>query len=272
MKRNAAHLLLVLLFTLPFVGDAQAQKNKRKDAPEKGVRSALIRNAEVAMTTGDLDSADVLLARALWMWPDRSTNQLRAQVLLQKGDTAGYCGQAAKYTDEDAERKRFYAAHCTRRDSMDFASSGLSLEQYPGFAQVARTWSRANGSWSYRLFDQHDSLKLAFTATDVDTVYTQTDSFAEFPGGENELFAYLGRSVRYPMAAADAGISGTAYLSFVIERDGRVNEVKVIRGVHHTIDNESLRVVQGMPVWQPATYRGKTVRSRFNLPVRFTIR
>jgi len=70
---------------------------KKKPPSEKEIRASLVSRADVAITLGDLDSADVLLARALWMWPDETGSRKRAGVLLQKGDTTGYCIQTSMY-------------------------------------------------------------------------------------------------------------------------------------------------------------------------------
>jgi len=98
------------------------------------------------------------------------------------------------------------------------------------------------------------------------------DSMPQFPGGESALFHYLGENVRYPAAAEDEGVGGVVGVTFVIELDGSLTEVKVVEGVRPDIDREALRVIKAMPTWRPAICQGAPCRSQFNLPVRFTIR
>ncbi|MEZ4806260.1 MAG: energy transducer TonB [Flavobacteriales bacterium] len=106
-------------------------------------------------------------------------------------------------------------------------------------------------------------------ATDPDEPLTVVEVMPEFPGGSEALFKYMGKHVTYPEEAIENGVQGTVYVSFVIESDGRINEVKVLRGIGSGCDEEALRVVKSMPNWIPGTQRGKPVRVRYNLPIRF---
>lgn len=93
-----------------------------------------------------------------------------------------------------------------------------------------------------------------------------------FPGGEQAFFNYLGSNTRYPAFEQDAGIQGIVYLSFVVASDGRILDVKPVRGVSTGLDREAVRVIQGMPRWSPGRTNGRPVNVRFNVPVRFTLR
>lgn len=94
----------------------------------------------------------------------------------------------------------------------------------------------------------------------------------EFPGGEEELFKYLGKSIQYPPMAKDAGVSGVVYVTFVVNEDGSISDVEVLRGIGAGCDKEAIRVVENMPKWKPGKQRGKSVKVQFNLPIRFTLR
>ena len=72
--------------------------------------------------------------------------------------------------------------------------------------------------------------------------------------------------------AKDAGVQGIVYVTFVVEPDGNITNVKVLRGIGAGCDDEALRVVKAMPKWKPGKQRGKSVRVQFNLPIRFTLR
>lgn len=255
---------------LPLV--SVAQKGREKESTEKDLRDALIHRAEVATTNGDLDSAEVLLAKALWMWPDSRTNLQQARVLLMRTDTTGYCRQMGMYTQEGAEEKAFYDRHCTRRDSIPFAQCGLSATEFPGIANVKRVWYKADSTTTYTMYDRSDSLRYRVIVGQQDTLYGYLDHMARFPGGEREMFKFLGKNTKYPSEAIDARISGIVYITFIVERDGRLVDAKVLRGLHHTVDAEAMRVIGGMPVWEPARKNDKPVRCRYNLPVRFTLR
>ncbi len=102
-------------------------------------------------------------------------------------------------------------------------------------------------------------------------VFTVTDDFPVFPGGEEGRILFLQENLRYPAEARDAGDQGTVYVSFVIRDDGRIANVKVLRGVSPALDEEAVRVVKMMPRWTPAKMDGKAVNVQFNMPIRFVL-
>jgi TonB family protein len=95
----------------------------------------------------------------------------------------------------------------------------------------------------------------------------------EYPGGIDSLMTYVGRNVKYPQVEKEAGISGTCYVTFVVDKDGSVTDVKILRGVKGGpgCDEEALRVVKSMPAWIPGEQNGKLVRVQFNLPIKFRL-
>ncbi len=97
------------------------------------------------------------------------------------------------------------------------------------------------------------------------------EQMPEFPGGQEAMFAYIGKELKYPKEAIDRGIEGAVFIQFVVERDGSIGEVKVLRGIGGGCDEEAVRVVQGMPKWSPGKQSGKEVRTRFNLPIRYKL-
>ncbi len=103
-------------------------------------------------------------------------------------------------------------------------------------------------------------------------IFTIVEEMPQFPGGETELFKYLGKAIKYPQMAQDAGISGVVYVTFEVDKDGKVKDVKVLRGIGGGCDEEAIRVVKAMPKWSPGKQRGKPVRVQYNLPIRFTLR
>ncbi|MAX80740.1 MAG: energy transducer TonB [Crocinitomicaceae bacterium] len=92
-----------------------------------------------------------------------------------------------------------------------------------------------------------------------------------FPGGEAEMFKFLGENLKYPPMARDAGIQGIVYVEFIVMEDGAVSDVKVLRGIGGGCDEAAVDVVKKMPKWNPGKQRGQAVRVRFRLPIRFTL-
>jgi len=107
---------------------------------------------------------------------------------------------------------------------------------------------------------------------EVDEIFTIVENMPTFPGGEEALFKFLGKSTKYPPMAVDAGITGTVYVNFVVDKDGKVKNAKVVRGIHSACDKEALRVVNSMPKWTAGRQRGKPVKVSYNLPIKFTLK
>lgn len=94
---------------------------------------------------------------------------------------------------------------------------------------------------------------------------------AEFPGGMAELRKYLFDNCQYPESARQAGWQGVVMLEFVVEKDGRIGQVNVLRSVCPALDEEAIRVVKGMPKWKAGENNGQKCRSFFQLPITFSL-
>lgn len=102
-------------------------------------------------------------------------------------------------------------------------------------------------------------------------IFTIVQDMPSFPGGDAAMLAYLGKNIKYPTLAKESGIQGTVYVTFVVEKDGSVSNVKVLRGIGGGCDEEAIRVVKSMPRWTPGKQRGKPVKVQYNLPCRFVL-
>jgi periplasmic protein TonB len=102
-------------------------------------------------------------------------------------------------------------------------------------------------------------------------IFTVVESMPNFPGGEAARIQYLNDNIKYPQMARESGIQGRVFVTFVVEKDGRVTDVKVLRGIGGGCDEEAIRVIQNMPKWEPGKQRGKPVRVQFNMPILFKL-
>lgn len=102
-------------------------------------------------------------------------------------------------------------------------------------------------------------------------IFTVVEQQASFPGGPTKLYEYLAKNIKYPQQARETGTQGRVYLTFVVERDGSITDIKILRDIGSGCGEEAIRVVKSMPKWQPAKQRGKVVRQQFNLPVNFSL-
>jgi protein TonB len=83
--------------------------------------------------------------------------------------------------------------------------------------------------------------------------------------------SFIDQNLRYPQKAKEHGIEGNVYLTFVVERDGRLTNIKLLRGIGGGCDEEAIRIVRSMPDWKPGLQRGNPVRVQFNMPVKFEL-
>ncbi len=102
-------------------------------------------------------------------------------------------------------------------------------------------------------------------------IFLVVEQTASFPGGLGELNKYLAKNIKYPQQARETGTQGKVFLTFVVEKDGSITDIKVLRDIGSGCGEEAIRVVKTMPKWTPAKQRGKAVRQQFNLPVNFTL-
>ena len=102
-------------------------------------------------------------------------------------------------------------------------------------------------------------------------VFDVVQQMPKFPGGDNALFQWMSNNLQYPVKAAENGIQGRVIVSFVVELDGSINDVKVIRSVDSLLDKEAIRLVRSMPRWIPGKNDGQTVRVNYSVPVTFRI-
>ena len=103
-------------------------------------------------------------------------------------------------------------------------------------------------------------------------VFAMVESMPEFVGGEEAFMNYLRMNLDYPTIALEARIQGIVFLQFVVEKDGSITDIKVLRGVVSSLDEEAVRVVRQMPKWIPGEQNGRKVRVKYSLPVRFRLR
>lgn len=102
-------------------------------------------------------------------------------------------------------------------------------------------------------------------------IFTVVDDMPTFKGGKDALFEYLSTNIKYPEEAKKNGVEGTCFVTYVVEKDGSISNVKVLRGIGAGCDEEAIRVIENMPDWNPANHDGKPVRVQFNIPIKFKL-
>ncbi len=105
-----------------------------------------------------------------------------------------------------------------------------------------------------------------------DTIFIIVEQMPQFPGGNDGLRKFLASTVRYPIEAQLKKIQGRVFVSFVVEKDGFISNVKVSRATNTILDKEAVRVVQRMPKWSPGLQKQKPVRVKYTIPINFKLR
>jgi TonB family protein len=103
-------------------------------------------------------------------------------------------------------------------------------------------------------------------------VYIIVEQMPKFNGDLNgDLNGYLAKNIKYPEEARKSGIQGRVIIQFVVDKDGSISDVNVVRGVCPALDAEAIRVVKSMPNWTPGKQRGQNVRVKYTLPINFSL-
>ena len=119
-------------------------------------------------------------------------------------------------------------------------------------------------------------LLFSFTTSTAQTkknnmVFDVVEVMPQFPGGQIAMLKYIMENIKYPKQIMEEGIQGRVTVSFIVEKDGSISNVKPVLSVHPLLDKEAVRVVKSMPKWTPGKQKGKPVRVQFNVPVMFKL-
>lgn len=119
--------------------------------------------------------------------------------------------------------------------------------------------------------EHHEEAAVVGLETDKEDIFISVEQQPNFPGGLEELMKFLARNLRYPKAAQNVDVEGKVYVQFVVNREGKVSQVTVLKGIGYGCDEEAVRVMNLMPAWTPGKQGGKAVSVRYNLPISFKL-
>src|SRR5690606_25264163 len=122
---------------------------------------------------------------------------------------------------------------------------------------------------SFAIIEYNDQVEAIAQQTSDDDVYTIVEENAQPSGGIEEFYNCISGTMKFPEEARIEGVSGRVFVEFVVETDGRLTDLKILKGLGHGCDEEALRVLAMSPPWKPATQRGKAVKQKLVLPILF---
>ncbi|MBV8390030.1 MAG: energy transducer TonB [Mucilaginibacter sp.] len=102
-------------------------------------------------------------------------------------------------------------------------------------------------------------------------IFTAVEQEPSFPGGLEKFYKFLQSNIRYPAVAFEKKVQGKVFISFVVEKDGSLTDIKVVRGIGSGCDEEAVRVIGISPKWKPGIQNGRPVRVQYTMPISFTL-
>lgn len=102
-------------------------------------------------------------------------------------------------------------------------------------------------------------------------IFTAVEQEPSFPGGIEQFYRFLQSNIRYPAKAFENNVQGKVFLTFVVEKDGSLTDIKVVRGIGSGCDEEARRVITISPKWKPGIQNGRPVRVQYTMPISFTL-
>lgn len=141
-----------------------------------------------------------------------------------------------------------------------------------GLKEGIWTESSTSGNyWAKDIFSRGDLVSGQRFKDGQTYTYTVENQAPVFKGGMEQFYRFLARKIRYPLDAQRGKISGKVFLSFVVEKDGSLSDINVVRSVFPSIDEEAVKVLKQSPNWMPGIHRGLPIRVKYNLPIAFAL-
>ena len=164
----------------------------------------------------------------------------------------------------------FHSADGTPNENLQFHLNTMERHGDTTMYGIDSPINISSGTFKLRIVTTEEN-PVQVLNTDNDTVFQIVEQMPQFPGGEQALMEFVAKSVVYPEEAKEKNISGRVFVSFVVEKDGSVSNVKVLRGIGGGCDEEAVRVIKSMPKWQPGKMKGEPVRVSYQIPFNFKL-
>jgi TonB family protein len=275
-------VLLVLSNSLTFGQDNNIDKSDK--ALDNGIRR---------YKKKEYEKAALFLKESIKNYPQQKAYYYLALTALALNDTCEYCDNinyGGWAVGENASK--LYDSLCFKRKIINYNNGSSPARIY--FSELATQICTKKTYQTFYIKNVKNGLTSSFGMVNYDSVASRDIDFfvkhpelmdissdkllflvveemPEYPGGDKARINFLVAQLRYPQVAKESGIQGTVYVSFIVESDGSVSNVRVLMGVGGGLDEESVRVVKLMPKWIPGKCDGTPVRVQFNMPIRFTL-
>ena len=126
-------------------------------------------------------------------------------------------------------------------------------------------------SWILFVDNGHEERYVQKQNPDSNHVYDVIEEMPQYPGGPSGLFQFLSQNIKYPVVAEENGVQGRVIVTFIVEKDGSISNVTIVKSVDPSLDKEAIRVIKSMPKWIPGKQKGAPVRVKYTVPVTFRL-
>ncbi|MCK9398556.1 MAG: energy transducer TonB [Bacteroidales bacterium] len=213
----------------------------------------------VFITTIEYDNDAIILI------PDDSLAQLSDKAIYERN-----YGLAVQYLDEMIRRNPYYLQLYQLRISVN--SKLKNSEQIKSDLNKITNFADGIPMNQIIIADYKELKQIADSVNhDSEGIFMVTEQMPEYPGGEKALYDYLRQNLNYPVEAKKNGIQGSVYVIFIVDIDGYIKDIRVLRGIGGGCDKEAVRLIENMPRWKPAIQDGDPVKVQFNIPIRFSL-
>jgi TonB family protein len=259
MKKSILFSILFLFSSFSYCQKDNSAKNYKQ-----GIKAIDSKKYEEAIS---------FLTLSIEELPSADAFEKRAEAYYIIGDSCAFCNDLEKAADLNSfdaykkfnEKCRYTVAHNSIPDSI--------LERHPYVVDIEIIHNKCNSDSIINAVSKDGDENWTDPVSKIEDVpvYTLVEKMPEYIGGDYARNKFMAEEIMYPQKATENGIQGTVYISFIIEKDGAVSNVKVLRGIGGGCDEESMRVVKLLNKWKPGSQNGKNVRVIFNMPIYFKL-
>lgn len=190
------------------------------------------------------------------------------------GDTCSFCKDLKKASElNDQDAKNLFIEQCTYKKTITNIPDSIR-KKLKDIKEIQIVHLKCNSDSTLVIINNNELLNVYETDDYNDEnspVFTIVENMPSFPGGDYERQIFLSNNIKYPDLAARYKIQGVSCVSFIVDKNGEITNVKVLRGIGGGCDEEAVRVIKMMPRWSPGTQNGKPVRVLFNMPIYFKL-
>lgn len=182
-------------------------------------------------------------------------------------------GKIDGYELQEGENDPFLVKECERTIGLipPFMAGSLNGKPSSFDANLFFDFSLSYEKQNDGMYMVNESIVPTFRVTIPKDVYTVVETMPQYPGGDMGMLTFIARNVEYPTFAKENGLTGVVYVSYIVDRDGSIKDVKVLRGVHKSLNEEAMRVVRQLNGYKPGLQDGKPVPVQFTVPIRFEL-